>query len=99
MSRSFNVHISRINAAEHLLDSVLQRLVIGLEELNDMINREIALRYFLTTTSGRLVLDRLIFTREKLSSQWRRFVDSKDRFIKERNVAKAAQAHLPINNP
>lgn len=97
MVEHLNVHLARISSAEGLLDGLLQRLVIGLEELNAAIMKH-TLQYFLVTESGRLTLHRLLFTRDRLSFQWRRFLAARDRLVKERGIAKAARAHLLLGH-
>uniref|UniRef100_A0A915EZY4 Thioredoxin domain containing protein 11 n=1 Tax=Echinococcus canadensis TaxID=519352 RepID=A0A915EZY4_9CEST len=92
-----NVHLTRISSAEGMLGGLLQRLVIGLEELNAAIRKH-AFQYILATESGRLTLHRLLFTRDRLSFQWRRFVAARDRLVKERSIARTARAHLLVGH-
>ncbi|VDM16763.1 unnamed protein product [Hydatigera taeniaeformis] len=88
-----NVHIARISSAEGVLEGLLQRLVIGLQELSIEIRKH-TFQYILATESGRMTLHRLLFIRDRLSFQWGRFLAAKERLVKERSIAKTARAHL-----
>lgn len=93
------VHLNRISSAERLVDNLLQRLSTGLEDLNCMMRRYSS-SYLTAAESGRMIFDRLVFSMNRLSSQWSRFKEVQDRLFKERSAVMAAKSQLnltPLN--
>nr|CDS27387.1 thioredoxin domain containing protein 11 [Hymenolepis microstoma] len=97
MAEHLRVHLSQIAKSENLLENLLERLSTGLEELNTVLHTH-ALRYTTYTTSGRLVLERLLFSRDKLSSLWSHFKRVQEQLLEERKATMAVKAHLLAND-
>ncbi|KAM7543016.1 hypothetical protein Aperf_G00000011465 [Anoplocephala perfoliata] len=95
MAEHLRVHLSRISSAEQLLDNLLHRLSTGLEDINCMIRRY-SFNYIIISKSGRMFFDRLIFTRNRLSSQWNHFKEVQNRLFKERNATVVAKYQLNL---
>ncbi|VDD79097.1 unnamed protein product [Mesocestoides corti] len=93
LAQHIDVHVARLTSGEVLLGDLIQRLRISLVELSSLIQMH-PFKHVASTAAGQLSLRCLLFTRHRLSSQWRRLVEARERLIKERNHAKAVRVHL-----
>ncbi|VDN96057.1 unnamed protein product [Rodentolepis nana] len=96
MADHLRVHLTQIAKSENLLENLLERLSTGLEELNTVLHTH-TMRYAAYTTTGRLLLERLLFSREKLSSLWNHFKRVQKHLLKERKATLAVKATLLSN--
>ncbi|VUZ48010.1 unnamed protein product [Hymenolepis diminuta] len=97
IAEHLRVHLSQITSAENLLENLLERLSTGLEELNTALLTH-TFPYITCTTSGRLVLERLLFSRDRLSSQWNHFKRVQEDLFEERKATLTVKIQLLANN-
>ncbi|KAM3184909.1 hypothetical protein ACTXT7_007445 [Hymenolepis weldensis] len=97
IAEHLRVHLSQITSAENLLENLLERLSTGLEELNTALLTH-TFPYITCTTSGRLVFERLLFSRDRLSSQWNHFKRVQEDLFEERKATLTVKIQLLANN-
>lgn len=97
IAEHLRVHLSQITSAENLLEDLLERLSTGLEELNTALLSH-TFPYITCTTSGRLVFERLLFSRDRLSSQWNHFKRVQEDLFEERKATLTVKIQLLANS-